>query len=413
MKTLKGNAVIGQSGGPTCVINQSLVGVITESRKHPEIKHLYGALEGVKGILGENFYDLLRESPETLKGVAETPGAALRSVRKKPTESECGQMFDIFKKYNVRYFFYIGGNDSAETANIINEMANEQGYELRVFHIPKTIDNDLLVTDHCPGYGTAARFVANAVAGDGLDNESLHGIKIDVVMGRHAGFLTAAARLAYRQAGLARTAKDAAPHLIYVPERPFEMKRFLSDVDRIYRKLGRCLVAISEGISDADGQPIFKSREVDSHGNVQLSGSGALGDFLVAEIKTNLGTRLCVRSDTFGYLQRSFPGFASEVDVREARQVGVRAGRYACRGNVDGSVAIRRKPGKTYSADYFLTPLSSVARATKSLPGEFINYEGNDITEAFVEYALPLLGKMPPVARFRGYKVRKRRPACR
>jgi len=323
-------------------------------------------------------------------------------VRKKPTESECGQMFDIFKKYKVRYFFYIGGNDSAETANIVNEMAEEQGYELRVFHIPKTIDNDLLVTDHCPGYGTAAKFVANAIAGDGLDNESLQGIKLDIIMGRHAGFLTAAARLA-------RTRKDSAPHLIYVPERPFEMKRFLNDVDRVYTRLGRCLIAVSEGIADADGQPVFKSKEVDAHGNVQLSGSGALGDFLVAQIKANLGTKLRVRSDTFGYLQRSFPGFASEVDAREARQVGVRAARFACRHDVDGSVAIRRKAGQKYEVEYFLTPLSSVARATKSLPGEFISYEGNDITEAFVEYALPLLGKTPVVQKLAGYKVRKRK----
>ena len=401
MAKLKGNAVVGQSGGPTCVINQSLVGVISECRRHREISGLYGAVEGVKGILNENFYDLSREKSPTLELVARTPAAALRSVRKKPSPEECARMFEIFKKYDVRYFFYIGGNDSAETANIVNEMAAKEHYDLRVFHVPKTIDNDLLVTDHCPGYGSAARFVAAAVIGDGLDNESLQGIKIDVIMGRHAGFLTAASRLG-------RSGEDTAPHLIYVPERPFDMKKFLADVDRVYKKLGRCLVAVSEGIADAQGNPVYQSKEVDAYGNVQLSGSGALGDFLAAQIKANLGEKLRVRADTFGYLQRCFPGFASEVDTKEARQVGILAVKYACKDNRDGSVAIRRKPGKKYSVEYFLTPLASVAKATRGLPDEFISPDANDITQAFVDYALPLLGKMPVVKRLAGVKVTRR-----
>jgi len=401
MAKLKGNAVVGQSGGPTCVINQSLVGVITECRKHPEITGLFGAVEGVKGILNENFYDLMKEKPASLEAVAATPGAALRSVRKKPTAEECQKMFEIFKKYGVRYFFYIGGNDSAETANIVNQMAARENYELRVFHVPKTIDNDLLVTDHCPGYGSAAKFVAAAIAGDGLDNESLQGIKIDIIMGRHAGCRPAAARLA-------RTEPDTAPHLIYVPERPFIMKNFLADVDRVYKKLGRCLIAVSEGIADANGDPVYKSKEVDAHGNVQLSGTGALGDFLAAEIRANLGEKLRVRADTFGYLQRSFPGFASEVDAKEARQVGIHAVKHACKNNSDGSISIIRKPGKKYAVEYVLTPLASVAKHTKSLPDEFINAEGNDITDAFVRYALPLVGKMPVVKRLAGKMLKKR-----
>ena len=402
MAKLKGYAVIGQSGGPTCVINQSLVGVITECKKHPEIRGLYGAVEGVRGILREQFLDLFRESEATLKLVAQTPGAGLKSVRKKPTEDECGQMFDIFKKYDVRYFFYIGGNDSAESANIINQLARQQDYEMHVFHIPKTIDNDLLVTDHCPGYGTAARFVAGAVMGDDLDNQSLPGIKIDVIMGRNAGWLTASSRLARQYEG-------AGPHLIYVPERPFHIKSFLADVDRVYKTYARCMVAVSEGIADEHEQPIFQSKEADAFGNMQLSGSGALGDFLVAEIKANLGAKLRVRSDTFGYLQRSFPGFASEVDAREARQVGVHAVRFATKGtDIDGSVAIRRIPGDDYAVEYFLTPLQSVARQTKELPLEYVNADNNDIADAFVDYALPLVGKLPEVGRFRGYPVKKK-----
>jgi 6-phosphofructokinase 1 len=401
MAKLKGNAVVGQSGGPTCVINQSLVGVITECRKHREITGLLGAVEGVRGILNENFYDLLRERAATLEDVAQTPSAALRSVRKKPTAQECARIFEIFRKYEVRYFFYIGGNDSAETAHIISEMAVKSSYDLRVFHVPKTIDNDLLVTDHCPGYGSAARFVACAVAGDGLDNESLQGIKIDVIMGRNAGFLTAAARLG-------RSGPDSAPHLIYVPERPFEMRKFLADVERVNSRLGRCLVAVSEGIVDAGGKPVYQSKERDSHGNVQLSGSGALGDFLSGEIKANLGEKLRVRADTFGYLQRCFPGAASEVDAKEARQVGMLAVKFACKDNGSGSVAMRRKPLRKYAIEYFQTPLASVARNTRRLPDEFIAPEANDITEAFVEYAMPLVGKMPVVKRLAGIKVKPR-----
>ncbi len=399
MGAIKGNAVIGQSGGPTCVINQSLVGVIETVGQSPVIDNLYGALHGVYGILNENFIDLLKESGQTLERIARTPSAALGSVRKKPTEEECARIFKIFKKHNIRYFYYIGGNDSAETANIVNELAAEANYELRVFHIPKTIDNDLLVTDHCPGYGSAAKFVALAFMGDNYDNRSLNGVKINVVMGRHAGFLTAAARIA-------RVDPDDAPHLIYVPEKVFSKKQFVNDVQNTLDKYGRAVIAVSEGIHDEDGNPIMTSGERDSHGNVQLSGTGALGDYLAQLVKSELGDKLRVRADTFGYLQRSFPGCISEVDAEEARMVGREAVHYSAQADQDGSVVMRRVAnGDDYKVETFLTPLKNLAKHTKSLDVNYINEAGNDIDESYLDYVVPLIGSMPELGKLRKYQV--------
>jgi len=402
MATLKGNMLIAQSGGPTVVINQSLVGAVIEAKKHSQIKNILGALHGIKGILEEDFIDLKKESTSNLKKVASTPCAALGSVRKKPSEEECEKIFKVMQKYDIRYFFYIGGNDSAETAHILNENAKKVGYEFRCFHIPKTIDNDLRENDHTPGYGSAAKFVAMAVMGDNLDNLSLPGIKVDVIMGRHAGFLVAAT-------SLAKVEKDDGPHLIYFPEKPFIMEKFLSDVEKIYSKLGRCLITVSEGISDENGEPIAAkfTREVDAHGNVQLSGTGALGDLLAGIIKRELKAKR-VRADTFGYLQRSFPGIYSEVDAKEAYEVGQLAVKYAVSGDIDGSIAIKRKSGKRYSVYYELVPLEKVARETRSLPKSFINREGNYVTSKFIEYAKPLVGKLPEIGRLKKIKVPKK-----
>lgn len=384
----KANAVVGQSGGPTGVINASLVGVIEEARKHPRIEHLYGAVHAVNGIVNEQFVDLGVLSAHELEDVAASPSAALGSSRDKPDRDYCQRIFSIFKKRNIHYFYYIGGNDSANTAHIINQMADEVNYDLRAFHIPKTVDNDLLVTDHCPGYGTAAIFVANALTGDDLDNRALPGIKIDVIMGRDAGFLTAATALGKQR-------EDDGPHLIYVPERPVTMDRYLSEVEAVYQRLGRCVIAVSEGIKDADGvtwaKRLAQNAEADAHGNIQLSGTGALADFLSAQIKGRMKVKR-VRADTFGYLQRSFAGLQSSVDVAEARCCGQRAVAYSMV-HTSGSVAIRRLgDGDQYAVDYFRTELSSVAEKTKSLPDAFINAEGNGVTEAFMQYALPLTG---------------------
>ncbi len=400
---LSGNMLIAQSGGPTVVINQSLVGAVLEAKKHKEIKMIFGSLHGIKGILDENLIDLGKENKATLEAVAQTPSSGLGSVRKKPTPEDCAKIFSVLKKYDVRYFFYIGGNDSAETAHIINEEARKSNYDLHCFHICKTIDNDLRENDHTPGFGSGARFVASAFMGDNLDNRALPGVKINVVMGRHAGFLTAAS-------ALARVYPDDGPHLVYLPERAFDMDKFLADVGKVYDARKRCLVAVSEGISDKDGVAIAAkfSKEVDAHGNVQLSGSGALGDLLANEVKTKLQISR-VRADTFGYLQRSFPGIVSAVDAKEARTVGSLAVKHAVASQyMSGSVAIRRKPGKKYQVYFELVPLQSVAKETRHMPAEFINDEGNNVTKAFIDYAAPIVGPLPKIGRFKGAKVPKK-----
>ena len=390
---LKGKMVIGQSGGPTSVINQSLVGAIIEARQHGEITGILGAHHGIAGIMNEDFIDLTTQSDEELERVANTPAAGLGSVRLKPGKAECERVFEVFKKHDVRFFFYIGGNDSAETAHIIAEMAREANYDFCTVHIPKTIDNDLRVTDHCPGFASAARFVALAFIGDDRDNAALSGIKINVVMGRDAGFLTAAS-------ALARQVEGDGPHLIYVPERAFDVARFQSDVKAVVAKYGRCVVAVSEGITDADGHPVMTSGERDSHGNLQLSGTGALGDFLSTKVKeAYAGESVRVRADTFGYLQRSFPTVVSEVDASEARMVGAFGVSQAVANGEPGSVAIRRLSSVPYKSECFMTPLSTVAREATSLKDEYINAESNDVTEAWLDYVRPLVGDLPKIGR--------------
>ncbi len=338
---------------------------------------------------------------KTLQAVANTPSSGLGSVRKKPTPEDCAKIFEKLQKYNVRFFFYIGGNDSAETTHIINEEAKKAGFEMHCFHIPKTVDNDLQENDHTPGWASAAKFVAQAFMGDDLDNAALPGVKINIVMGRHAGFLTAAS-------ALARTYPGAGPHLIYLPERPFDLEKFPKQVAAVVKKQGRCVVAVSEGICDASGRAIAAAftKEVDSHGNVQLSGSGALGDSLAGVIKAKTDiTR--VRADTFGYLQRSFPGLVSENDAREAFAVGREAVRLAVSGDIDGSVAIRRKKGKKYQVFFERVELRQVAKETRHMPDAYIAKNGCDVTKAFLDYAAPIVGKLPPIGRFKKIKVKK------
>ena len=396
---LKANAVVGQSGGPTGVINASLVGVIEAAKNHPEIQTIYGAIHAVAGMVKDEFIDLGKLSPAVLETVAASPSSALGTSRDKPDAAYCRRILDIFKKRNIRYFFYIGGNDSANTALIISTVAQEANYDMRAFHVPKTVDNDLLVTDHCPGYGTAAKFVACALLGDDLDNRALPGVKIDVIMGRNAGFLTAAAALGKKR-------DDDGPHLLYLPERPVSIGKFLGEVEAVYKKLNRCVVAVSEGMCDADGETwakkIAQTAEKDQHGNIQLSGTGALADFLAAQVKKNLNINR-VRADTFGYLQRSFPGFQSPVDADEARRCGREAVRYAMQ-DPSGSVAIKRTGGKgKYAIELFRTDLKNVAERTKSMPDEFINAEGNGVTPAYFEYAMPLVGQLPETEYLGGY----------
>ena len=391
-----GKAVIGQSGGPTAVINRSLVGFIKEATSQ-EYEEVLGARHGLSGMLSEDFVDLSKLSDSQLYGIAKTPAAALGSVRKKPTEEDIEKLISIFEKQNIRYFFYIGGNDSAETANLVSEGAKQIGYEMKAFHIPKTIDNDLLETDHCPGYGSAARFVAHAFQGDDADNRSLKGIKINVLMGRHAGWLTAASTLG-------KSSEEDGPHLVYVPEKVFNIDEFLKDVKEVYESLGRCVVAVSEGIHNNEGDYFLQTYardtgsglagKTDSHGNIQLSGSGALGDTLTNIVSEHIdGAR--VRADTFGYLQRSFLADISEVDAEEAERVG----RHSVIASLDlqsGSVILKRQLSETYYCDVDVVDLDKVAKNTKDMPEEFLENEKPYVTNEFFKYAMPLTGGIEP-----------------
>jgi 6-phosphofructokinase 1 len=391
-----GKAVIGQSGGPTAVINRSLVGFIKEATNQ-EYEEVLGARHGLSGMLSEDFVDLSKLSDSQLYGIAKTPAAALGSVRKKPTEEDIEKLISIFEKQNIRYFFYIGGNDSAETANLVSEGAKQIGYEMKAFHIPKTIDNDLLETDHCPGYGSAARFVAHAFQGDDADNRSLKGIKINVLMGRHAGWLTAASTLG-------KSSEEDGPHLVYVPEKVFNIDEFLKDVKEVYESLGRCVVAVSEGIHNKEGDYFLQTYasdtgsglagKTDSHGNIQLSGSGALGDTLTNIVSEHIdGAR--VRADTFGYLQRSFLADISEVDAEEAERVG----RHSVIASLDlqsGSVILKRQLSETYYCDVDVVDLDKVAKNTKDMPEEFLDNKKPYVTNEFFKYAMPLTGGIEP-----------------
>ncbi len=397
-----GKVLVAQGGGPTAVINQSMVGAVLESRKFRNVEKVYGAFHGVRGILDEEFLDLTQETTHNLEMVAQTPSSALGSTRDKPDMKYCQDVFRVLQAHEIGYFFYIGGNDSSDTVRIVSEQAQAANYPLRCIHIPKTIDNDLVITDHCPGFPSAARFVAQAFMGANLDNWALPGVYVGVVMGRHAGFLTAAS-------ALGKKFPDDGPHLIYIPERTFSIDGFLADVKATMEKYGRCVIAVSEGIHDADGVPIAaklaKEVEHDAHGNVQLSGTGALADLLCDEIKSKLGFKR-VRGDTFGYLQRSFVGCVSDVDQREAREVGEKAVQFAMWGDRDGSVTIHRTG--FYSVDYQLSPLEAVAGKTKVMPDEFISESGTDVTDAFRMYLRPLLGsKMPDAYRLRQNRVPK------
>lgn len=431
--SMKGNLVVGQSGGPTAVINQSVIGVVQEAMKHEAITGIYGARNGVEGVLREDFIDFRKETPENLERVAATPSAGLGSCRFKPKEEDCLRIFEVFRKHGVRYFFYNGGNDSALSAGIINKIAQDKGYDLVVYHVPKTIDNDLLVTDHCPGYGSAAKYVAQCFMGNDTDNRSLNGIKIDICMGRNAGWLTAAA-------ALARVCPGDGPHAIFLPERSYTLKGFVEAVAAAYKKHGRALIAVSEGIADEDGNLFLQSDKVraeleamdmraiidsfdaagrvedlsggakkDAFGHIQLSGTGALADFLSSAVKIHLhrttGKAGRVRADTLGYAQRSMAGVVSASDAAEAREAGQAAVQFAMQGEQSGSVCFRRIDTATgkYLCDAFRAPLEDVSgvnfpkgvKQYRPMEDKWITADGLDVTPEFVEWARPLAGELP------------------
>lgn len=408
---IQGNAVIGQSGGPTAVINQSMVGVVegllAEGAGKPgnPIQRILGMRHGVRGLTSDQLVDLTDKDQQALNAVARAPSAALGSTRDKPDADYCKRIFNSCEKHDIRYFFYIGGNDSSDTCRIVNELAREAGYELRCFHVPKTVDNDLPVNDHTPGFPSAARYVATAFRADSLDNASIPGIKINIVMGRHAGFLTGAAALANHGE---HSHPDDGPHLVCLPEVPFDLDTFVEKVAETYDKLGRCQIAVSEGIQDREGQSIgamLIQGEADAHGNVQLSGSGALGDQLANVIKTRLkpaaGKAPRVRADTLGYLQRCWPDH-SPVDAEEARRAGRYAGVLAASGDLDGSIAILRTgkgyDGEDYRSELDRIELKEVAAKTRHMDPEFIMGDFG-VSQDFINYLTPLVGELPEFGR--------------
>lgn len=409
---LKGVAVVGQSGGPTAVINQSLVGVVEGLRDGlvaaGACSRILGMRNGVKGLVKDDFIDLTSIHQDRLDRLAWSPSAALGSTRDKPDLPYGERILAACRRHDVRYFFYIGGNDSSDTCRIVSEQAAAARHDMRCIHVPKTIDNDLMENDHAPGYPSAARFVAMACMADFMDNISLPGIKINVVMGRHAGFLTAASALARRD-DRDDDSTDG-PQLIYCPEIPFDMDRFAADVESWYARKGRCHIAVSEGIRDASGEEIgaklIKNAQVDSHGNIQLSGSGALGDLLADFLKARLtpagGKPPRVRADTFGYVQRCWPD-PSPIDATEARRAGRFAARLALEGHAGGSVAIRRTGSgvgaEPYASDFTRVDLSAVAAKTRRMPPEFFK-GSNNVSRAFLDYAKPLVGPLPTFERF-------------
>ncbi len=383
------NILIAQGGGPTNVINQSLVGIIKQEKKYKS--KILGSINGVNGIINNQFLSLNKISDNDLKIIANTPGAALGSTRDKPDQKYCKEILKILKNKKISKFYYIGGNDSSDSLRIISEYASNIQYKLQCIHIPKTIDNDLVCNDHTPGFGSAAKYVAQLFSGINYDVKSLPGVYLGIVMGRHAGFLTASSSLLKKD-------RDDGPNLIYIPEFPFNVDTFLNQTKTIFNKYGRCIIAISEGIQDKNkkliSQKVVNKSEFDAHGNIQLSGTGSLGDYLSGQIKEKLNLPR-VRADTLGYPQRCFIGSTSEIDQKEALQIGVFAVKYSNINNNSFSAGIleRKKFTNPYKTTFIVNSLESIAGKTKVMPQSFYNLEKSFVTNSFINYALPLIGK--------------------
>jgi 6-phosphofructokinase 1 len=389
----KGNLIVAQSGGPTVAINSTLVGVVREAMEQDAVGGIYGAQNGVRGVLEEKLIDLGRVPGETLEGLRRTPAAALGTVRHKLTDDDYGRLLDVFRAYDVRYFLYNGGNDSMDTAHRVYRLAQEANYELVSIGVPKTVDNDLVGTDFCPGYGSAARFVATAIRDTGYDTESMapsSPVKIMEIMGRNAGWLTAASVLG-------REGPEDAPHLVYVPERPVSVETLLSEIEAVYRRLGRVVIAVSEGARDQEGESLGTALqgEVDVFGHKMKGGAS---DEVARLITAEMGLK--ARVDKPNYLQRSSMGVASRVDLEGAFEAGRAAVRAAVAGETGHMISLVRLSSSPYEFTTGLTPLSEVANKERPLPSEYIDPETGEITSGFVAYARPLIGDpLPPYFR--------------
>ncbi len=391
---MSGSLLVGQSGGPTAVINASLAGVAQAGLASSGVDRVLAMVGGVNGAMQEQIVDLGQEAPEALELLRATPAAALGSCRHKLVEGDLERLLEVLKRYDVRYFHYIGGNDSADTAHRVDQMARHAGYELHVVSVPKTIDNDLPETDHCPGYGSTARFIAQSTREAGLDTRCMRStdpVKIIEVMGRNSGWVAAAA-------ALAREREEDAPHLIYFPEDLLDERRVLDDVQACCRSYGCCVLALCENQRGTDGEMLgFDPREerLDSFGHRY----GAMpARYLCLRIREELGLR--ARFDHPGTLQRVSMAVASEVDLDEAYRAGQAAVRAALAGSTDIIVTLVRASQEPYRCEMATAPLEAVANTERSLPDEFINAERNHVAPAFLEYARPLIGcPLPPVAR--------------
>ena len=388
MNTLRGACIIGQSGGPTSVINASAYGVIRTALDSDIITNVYGAANGIKGVLDDRLYDMGQEDAEELEMLLYTPSSALGSCRYKIADPDVDdtdykRILEIFKKYDVRYFFYNGGNDSMDTCNKISKYMQRVGYECRVMGVPKTIDNDLFGTDHCPGYASAAKYIATSCMEVYHDARVYDKGMVCVmeIMGRHAGWLTAAASIG--------SAHGAGPDLIYMPEVNFDMDKFLADVKRVYEEKGNCMVAVSEGIHYADGSFVSEAETsaTDGFGHAQLGGLAAM---LADKCKQHLGVK--VRGIELSLLQRCAAHIASQTDIDESFMSGKAAVENAVAGLTDKMVGFERsyEDGK-YVCKTKLFNLSEVANTEKKFPREWINAEGNNIEPAYIDYALPLI----------------------
>ena len=383
---LVGNVLVGQSGGPTAVINASLAGVISEALNHPDIEEIYGALNGVLGILNEDLIDLAAESQQTIRGLKFTPGAALGTCRYKlKKQADFDRVLEVFKAHNIRYFFYAGGNDSQDTADKISKLAQAQGYALRVIGIPKTIDNDLPVTDHTPGYGSVIKYISTTIREIACDNAAMgqHDlVQIVEVMGRNAGWIAAGASLAKR-----KDHPHDAPHLIYLPEVAFSPEKFTADIQRVLKREKYCLVVVGEGLVDADGNNNAADEKTDAFGHAQLGGAA---DYLQSLVEQNLPGIKC-RTVKFGMAQRCAAHAGSKADADEAFLAGQMAVKAAIRGETDKMVTLQRGDSDHYTVETGLAPLSEIANGVKKLPREWINEDGVSMNHQFIRYATPLI----------------------
>ncbi len=393
----QGNLVIGQSGGPTAVINASLVGVIHEAKKHGFIQQLYGMRWGIQGFLEDNLVDLRAESDAELALLKNTPSSALGSCRLKMKDEHLPQVLAMLRKHDIRYLFYIGGDDSQNTTHRIVEYCRAQGYEMVGIGIPKTVDNDLYGTDHTPGFGSAARYVAlSALQGGTLarDMQKVDPVLVYQAVGRDAGWLAAAAALAKKY-------EADPPHLIYIPERPFTKERLYADIERCYRKYGFVSIVIGEGIAYPDGSPVSGTQMIDKFGNLEF---GAMGGVSAAMVVKQLA---CEHLDVRGEfqivesLQMAADDRVSLVDREEAYQAGVEAVRLAAAGENGKMVAFARAPGDQYVCRYVSVPLTKVNEGKQRMPDSFIDDANSFVTEAFLQYLRPLVGPLPEYARLR------------